>query len=546
MSSIRLSDFENAIPDHFYRLVFNYAYYEKQDYSSDEDSKIVALETWTLYNKRHHVAGVLSLEVAPKLDDSGNNVGTYSYSGSLKLTPWAWGNDEEVKANRLGLERLGLFKFANYSLGTCVIEFTKGDTYYAITTTTASYYDWDEIGRKRSTRTIERASTPDPVEASNFNKLIAFLIENANKRTLVGNPPIFPENSATLLFGGFVKHNVVNRVTLTTYKEITAEIYDTVEVTFENKASDNTYKIVKDRVFQTIPFIARVKALDPGKWSLVNLTDTPMAALARYKGYVFNNTYFNLNNTNDVGFQQIYGFAEADYEYLWSRANSGNFGDIRSLKDTLFQYLPVIATLVCKHLRIRFAYINYVIAVITEAETFRGLYFPADTRSNIHGIYPWKSEIVSSYNDYLGDIFSLIKLDLSANDSVDFLKATYLTEVSKFNRWIFGETTVANMNVAKLGITHAARIGEYLKEYQAFVRRFKVANIDKALTEAYTNDMSFTGTVKIQDPAAVVSPGDSVVLNFLDDSLIPLKVMGANVEMSSNSLNYNIEVKRQW
>lgn len=536
--SINIYNLANNIPEHFYVVNFNYTYAEKRDYSAIADSPYVALDTWTFYNKRHRVTAVLNIEKSST--QSGK------YEGVLKISPWAWGSDNSIKVNRLGLTRPDLFKFVDYSMGTCELSFTlNAINRWELTTVKTVYYEWNEFGKQYQTINIERTMTAaDTNFTLNFDKQIRYLRETGINRELVGNPPTFPETTETFDFKYFVTAAEITKVIITRYKEITAEIFDTEEVTFT--LEKGTYKIVRDRVFQPINTVQRVQALDAGKWSRVNLGDSPSASLSRYKGYVFNNTYMDLNNVGDVGFQQIYGFAEADYEYLWRKVNSGNFGDIRSLKDAVFRYIPVLATLTCKKLKIRFSYVNYVAAIITREETLRGLYSPVYVNASVHNTHPWLTEIKNTYPDFIPEIFKLILIDLSANDSIQELQDTYFSEVSKFNRWIFGETTVPNLNIAKLGVTHATNIAKYLREFQEFTIRHLTADIDQALTTAYMNDVSFTGSVKINDPASTVIPGDSVTLNFLDEELIELKVMGANINVSPSSLNYNIEVKRQW
>ncbi len=201
----------------------------------------------------------------------------------------------------------------------------------------------------------------------------------------------------------------------------------------------------------------------------------------------------------------------------------------------------------CKKLKIRFTYVNYVSAIITQQETLRGL-SPVSNQwgARVHGSYPWESDIKRYYVDFILFVFELIKVDLSANDTPKVLMDTYIAEIEPYNRWFYGESTYPDLNVARLGATHSEKITTYLNEFLDFQRRFLCADIDRELTDAYLNDMSFTGDIKINDSAAIVKPGDSVQLNFLDDELIDLKVIGAHIDVTPNMINYNIGVKRQW
>jgi hypothetical protein len=568
------------LPAWLYALRFNYVKFDGDQWIySNEVTK--ASDKYTFFNRRHRVSGQLMVNSAR--DASGNlvsvenNSGLPPYSGTLILTPWSWDEYENNTAeNRLGLVRPGVFSFSDYMKAEIQLKFALGEyaepvpgsdplsyvlkTGLLIYETQEKHFYYDTYGRLQYVLELKRApedaqitnidgSTTEAPITTSIDSLFSYILSQANPRIITDTNQVYANTTVTTAYSGISASAFqppAYQANRHAYKELSAEIHTIYsEETALNPAGDLlSWEDSSELVLAPIPRITRIASLDPGRWQPTSLDDSAAAIAARYNGWIYNNAYYNLNLPADVGLQQIIGHADADFVYFWERQYSSNFGDIRSIRSALMSYINYLAALVCRELRIRLVYMTYVGELITYYEALRGsMTVPNPTQYGVHAAYPFASAVQFSYDRHIATVLDLARLDLGANDAGGTLAAEYKKHYAAYNKFMSGDAT-AGPEVAKLGASAAARLGQSLKTHFDFNNRILTANIDRALTDAFMRDVSLAGSVSVNDPAITINPGDSVTLNFLDETMIALKAMGSSIEVSPESISYSVNVKR--
>lgn len=557
----------DALPSWLYNVTFNYATLDTDDISLvDAQGAMIStykMFNYTLYNKRRKPTAFLTIK----------NVGGSITEATLVLTPWSWDSDPNVQENRLGLARPAAFAFNDQAMGSItfrmlsapVIDYSRGWarltgeealSVYAIEEEHMYYGATGRLSRKYS---FTRAA-PDLADVTDLSgkkvvvpnyksggAFVARLMLDLAARVVLPTTLLYP--SGTITYNLKDLTYPAYSMFITDYQELSAEMYQSrmEQHTATPIAGEEPWKAVVDTILATIPKISRVSSLDSGKWLPVDLSDSPTAAAARYNGYVFNNAYYNLNNVADVGLQQIIGAADADFIYEWERTHAGNFNDIRALKSALFSYAQLLAAVVCRTLRIRLTYLNYVAAVIIMIETQRGssinAVYDAGTLG-VHKVYPFINNIAASYEAALPKVFALLRVDLGANDTTESLISSYKTHIVGYNTCMAGQTPVRGGEVSQLGTLIKANVHNYLRVNHDFIKMTLWADIDQALSAAFMSDVSLSGNVEINDPAIAINPGDTINLNFLDETNIAMKAVGFSLSMSPGSFHYSVAVKR--
>lgn len=538
------------VPQWMQTIFFNYCQREIIDEipePGDGASKVISTRDYryVAYNKRHNPVMQLFIYTANSLVN-GQSLG--SFRGTLIFNPWSWDADQTVKENRLGIRRSGNYAFENDMTGEIKIEFSSPDnrpgpvfgTSFEINVAKETYYLFDEYGKRTRDIVLERAATGQSIS-------IGFLTSILDTCLISDTNPVFPAQVKQWDIGFPLFGTPYTAVEEHIYTQLSAQVH-TVYV--ERKATANSAEQLEGtvdsltRVLAPIPRRQRVQTLDTGQWAEISLEEAPAAAMARYYGIPFNNSYANLANQDDTGIQQILAAADADFVKEWSDVQPLiNFNDIRALQSTLLSYVSILSAYTCRELGIRYQYLDYVAAVITYKESMRGI--TTNKSYGVHNYYPWFNQIAAKYQGFLEDVFDIFSVELSANDTPAFLVSSYKSGVMIYNPWMGGITTEVGYNIARLGADISRNIRSYLTKVQAFRERYWWAGIDRALTEAYTSDSAFGGSITINDPAVIVKPGDSVRIDFLD-SVQDLKVVGVDMNVDPESLVYAAQVKKQW
>lgn len=544
-----------SFPDWFYTCYYNYTIGETTikafTDSKNRTSGTTATYKYSGFNKRHKPVFTLSGQKAAGIRPvSGSTTSFENFedtTGVLTLTPWAYDIDQSVIENRLGIIRPNYYAFEDYNIASISLYFSQGVEDVYIGKSNEEYYLYDPRGKQWYTSVILRSlasgATQCPfalsfilAEFETYKLRESSLVYNKNVKT------VFPSLLSNLEY--LTITNVYNVI----FSELSAEIYQTRKETYASVDPNSGEQITPfvgvetQRINAPIPRIQRKQTLDTGQWSLTNLDNNPVAAMARYYNIPFNNSYRNLTQQNDTGIQQMLNAADSDFITDWIKRYSGNFNDIRTLQASVFNYLGILASYVCKELKIRYTYLEYVTSIVNYLESIRGL--TGRPNYGVNGNYPYFVSIRNAYSKYLLNIFDLFRIEISANDSASTLLGYYNLHIEAYNKWMAGDTTVVNYEIAKLGEDPTSKIKTRLSQVQEFKERFLWAGIDKALNDAYNSDNAFAGNIAINDPAISIKPGDSITLNFLDEAYIPMKVMGVDLVLNVDNIDYSISVKK--
>lgn len=568
MATSYLSKRENEVPGWYYNLVFCYTTYkfERQATTKDDKEVFQSIETFTFYNARHRVTGELVLTKADGSDE---------FAADLTVNSWSWDSAAYTKENRLGLKRGTPFNTEDRLAGSTTINMAVGDLidrfegpiagsyYYRATGTrgmqafagTDTIYFYDAVGRISEAATFERAAETVELTSGEKNKkfirscqsFINNLISAARGRIIQNEADPFPQSYATDGSSFFNVKPLLHKpfsMKLEIYQELSSEMH---RVSKHEYTHGGFIVGQAKTVLAPIAKLGRIASLNTGKWLPVDLSESPIALAARYNGWIFNNGYINLLNPGDVGLQQIIGAVDADYVFYWERDNIAAFDDIRTLRSALTGYMSILGALTCRQLKIRHAYLPYVTAIITMVETLRGVDANASgtlSHYGVHSKYPFISQITTSYRQYLGTAFNLIRVDTGANDSANSLQQLYEQQFAAYNAVMHGQSIRVGRELSKLGASVSGNAASYLRGYSEMVKRMLVADVDKELTNAFMNDRAMSGDIPLNDPAITVNPGDTAELNFLDESLIKLKVTGLSISCDMDDINYRVSVKR--
>lgn len=543
----------DQLPTWLYDVSFNYAYLDSEVINYAEQLS-ESYDRYTLYNKRRRPCAFLTIK---KSMSSGHLQG---YEGELTLTPWSWDEFPSIAENRLGLDRPEPYRFEDrlkaeikcyFARGTYTDGFGK-KTGLVVWQIDEKHFYYDAYGRLvtmlQASRAPENVKIGEETLPKSFaiDSFLTFLTGAASFRIITDQNRHFFNNSATISSIFLVKPPIYE-ASRTIYTELSAEIHRTeTEVAAYDKTTGNLQQVSlsSDLVLSPIPTIARVPSLDTGKWLPVSLEDSPTAVACRYNGWVFNNAYYNMNLPNDVGFQQLLAAVETDFVFAWERSHSGDFNDVRTLKNSLLGYINLLAAFVCQALRIRIIYITYVAELITLFELTRGVPRPLGRDYGVHASYPFYERVKELYEGYLERVFALIRVDLGANDGEMRLTNHYKEHIATYNRCVSGYDVESGLALAMLGESAKNNAAANLSAHYQFLLRYLWANIDQALSDAFVQDVALSGNVSINDPAFIVNPGDSVELHFLDDTFIRLKTMAVTLSLSPERIDYSIAVKR--
>jgi len=532
------------IPLWMQTIFFNYCDVEIDDElpASTQGSMLLTSEIvrYVAYNKRHNPVLQLILYSASKRGDTGV-VG--EYRGTLVFNPWSWDENQFTKENRLGIVRPGNYAFANELSGEIKIDFADvsglvtNAPQYEITTIQETYNYYDAAGRRSKDYVLFRAATGQRINIS----FLRWALEGCKLDPV---NPVFPAQVKQWDLG----FTIFGTPFVTAEEHIYTQLSSQSHTIYVQKSGEDggrlpAYAADLTRVLAPIPRRQRVQALDTGQWAEVSLEESAPAAAARYYGMVFNNAYVDLSNQDDTGVQQMLAAVDADFTSDWNNRGGVNFNDIRALQSMLLNYVGVLASYTCRQLGIRYQYVDYIAAVITYYESIRGL--SNSTNYGSHTFYPWLSNIKTGYPAFLDEVFELLAIELSANDSPAFLLNQYKSGIGLYIPWLAGVTTKKGYNIARLGDRISDSVKERMKKVQEFRERYMWAAIDRELTAAYMADAAFSGGIAINDPAVIVRPGDSVQVSFLDSTQI-LKVVGIDMTISSEGMDYSAQVKKQW
>lgn len=537
------------------RVIFSYCTHvrEIEEWEAAPGNPPVTLPTdhYTLYNQRHKVVGDIRIP-SGFIPGQGNR---FIY-GDISLTAWSWSVGflnvssspvEPIREHRFGFSRPLEFFYEDVIVGRISLKIAFGTNNIGfLTNTEEQYRSYTLIGRIDETWTVERAAIGREDEAYNiFNNVqIHSLISLMTARAINPRNLVFPTSIVSFNFQSPVVSSLSTAVLESkqhTFSEIAAEAY---QERIQRRTADQQYGTQILTHYRPIPQNQRVRVLDPGRWLPVSLAETPEAAASRYHGNLYNNSFLNLLNAIDVGNQQYEGAADADFIYRFEKSTLGVFADIRSLQTSLYSYLPILAALLCRAENIRYRYLPYVQEVIRFYEQTRGL--QRVRHYGVHGSYPWLNKIKTKYEQYLSRVFELIAVDLGANDPPRTLLQIYQLRIPQYNRWMSGESIELDWNVAKLGGPQLNTTRQRLQQITEFSQRIQWARIDAILTDAYLGDNTFSGDVTVLDPAQSINPGDIIELNFLDQSFISLRTVGATIAVTPENLDFSISVRRQW
>jgi hypothetical protein len=544
------------IPRWMQTIVFNYCFEEiVEEFPATVSGDLKTLSTkdyrYVAYNKRHNPVLVLQLYTA-QAEKAGTR--TAFYEGFLVFNPWSWDEDGSVKENRLGISRPGNYAFQNEMAAEIKISFAappgqSNAPAYALTEIEETYYQYDARGRRSTDYIVKRAVgehagvTGTGTPPRTLNLPIQFLLFALQGCKINPSNPVYPSATRRWDIGFAIFGTPYYETERRIYTQLSAQAH---LIYSEKSGGDGTrvsgYMADAVRVLAPIPRRQRVQALDTGQWAEVSLEESGAAAAARYYGMIYNNAYPNLGNQEDTGVQQMLAAADADFSFAWGNRHGVNFNDIRALQSTLLSYVGVLAAYTCRALGIRHQYADYVAAVITYYESTRGI---TSKKYGAHTFYPWLGQIEGGYKNFLTSVFELLAVDLSANDSPTVLLAKYTDGIAIYNSWMAGSSFQKGENTARLGDRVAASINSRLQRVQEFHQRYMWASIDRALAAAYLNDASFSGNIEVNDAGVIIKPGDSVRVSFLD-SVQDLTVVGIDMSVSPDSLDYSAQVRKQW
>ena len=518
-----------------YQIPFNYAF-KSTDRIAAGGGSYTVIKNYELYNKRRRLVAQLQLTYSP--DESAP-----AQKGQLTVHAWSWDSDPNMQEHRLGLQRPGEYRFADRAAAVTVLKLAESgvDRLLYVTGATDSCRYFDNRGRLEYEQELTRASE---VAANGF--ILGLQAEAEARLVTEGNYNFASDTSIHNVYP-FLPQTITD-MRVTRFQELTPDTHSTVSVLIASPG--NKVSHVSRVIHSPIPTQARETSLEVGKWLPTDLSESPVAACARYYDYIFNNSYYNLNVPDDVGLQQIISAADADFVYKWEKTNEYAFNDLRSLRAGLFGYFQVMAVMLCRQLKIRFTYVNYVASIIAMLETRRGITsgFATTapfTNTGIHGYYPFIRSIEAAYGDSaLQQIFSFLRVDLGSNDSTDALLGFYLEHIPAYNRFMAGETTEAGQEISALGTAIAADIKTYLERQFEFQLRFLWSDIDRALTAAFNNDRAHTGSLELNDPALLPSPGDTISVELMDEPPIYVKAMAVSLAVSPTTISANVEIKK--